>query len=216
MLKLYKILEEVESPVNGKIQVVKSFEGIRILAGGISQSGWLVRKIWDVALKKVKEEKASFKKVLILGLGAGSAAELVSHYFPDAEIIGVDKDPLMVNLGRKYLHLANIPKLKIVEADGAKFVGKAKKGSFDLVLADIYVGSQIPYQFKAMPFLQSVEKILKPDGVACFNHLYSNIEKENAYKLHKKLRKIFPVITQVRPEANIVFICYKLEQTLSD
>lgn len=207
MLKLYKILEEVESPINGKIQVVKTLEGIRILGAGLSQSGWLLKKIWDVALRRVKEEKPEIKKVLVLGLGGGSVAELISYYWPQASMTGVDKDKVMIDLGKRHLNLKSIPNLKIVLGDAEGFIKKTK-GKFDIVLVDIYVGRKIPKQFKKREFIESVADLLTGGGVSCFNHIYSADEKEDAHNFGKKLRKIFPVVKEVRPEANIIFLCF--------
>src|SRR3990167_10338428 len=102
IFNLYKTLEEVDSFVNGKIQVIRTMEGVRILVGEVSQSGWLVRKIWKTALAKIKREGATPKKVLILGLGGGSVAEVVCDFWNEAEIVGLDKDPKMITLGKKY------------------------------------------------------------------------------------------------------------------
>lgn len=208
MFKFFEILEEVESPINGKLQVVRTFEGIRILGAGISQSGWLVRKIWDEALKKLKEEKPDVGSVVILGLGGGSIAELVSYYWPQADIVGVDKDPIMLSLGKKYLHLGEIPNLEVVEGDAVEFIDKRKEKP-DVILVDVYVGQEIPDRFKTEEFLQKLKDTAKKGGVVGVNHLYSSKEKESAHELGRRLRKIFPVVREVYPEANVIFICYK-------
>lgn len=208
MFKLFSILEEVESPYNGKIQVVKTLEGTRILVGGISQSGWLVRNIWDRALKKIRDTFPAVQDILILGLGGGSLAELIQKYWPQAKVIGVDIDPLIVNLGKKYLNLAKVKNLEFIEEDAGKWVAKQKK-KFDLVLVDIYKGEKIPKQFKEEKFIVQVGKLLKPKGVSAFNHLYSYNDKKDAHLLGEKLRKFFPAIVSICPEANIIFVCFK-------
>ncbi len=203
-----KILETVESPINGKIQVVETLEGRRLLVGGISQSGWLVAKVWKTALSKIKEERPDISNVLILGLGGGSAARLVQSNFPQAQITGVDIDKSMVELGKKYLHLGEIDNLRIIISDARRWV-KGAKNKFDLILVDLYIGGKIPKTFTAKKFIRSVTGLLKTGGVVAFNHLYSNIEKKDALKFEKNLRKVFPVLTTVTPEANIIFIAFK-------
>ncbi|MCD2197377.1 class I SAM-dependent methyltransferase [Actinomycetospora endophytica] len=42
-------------------------------------------------------------RVLDLGCGPGSLAGRVAHRFPDAEVVGVDADPVMLELGRRTL-----------------------------------------------------------------------------------------------------------------
>lgn len=207
MLKLYKILEEVDSPINGRIQVVKVFGDIKLMVGGLPQSSRLVKKIWDAALKKLKRERFTPKDVLVLGVAGGSALELLSYYWPGAKITGVEIDPVMLRLGKKYFHLANIPNLDIIEADAQDFVEKTEE-VFDMVLVDLYLGKSVPKQFMEGKFIKKLKGKTGRGGVVAFNHLYSLLEKEDASKLSNKLRKIFPVVKEVRPEANIIFLCF--------
>lgn len=208
MISLVKVLEEVESPCNGRIQVVKTFEGTRILAGGVSQSGWLVRKIWDSALKRLKGTHPDIAHVLIMGLGGGSAAEIIQLYWPEAKIIGVDIDSVMVSLGKKYLSLEKIKNLKFIQANAEEWVAKENKQKFDLVLVDLYQGGEIPDQFKDEKFLLNVKKLLKPKGVAAFNHFYSSQKRKAANLFGSKLRKFFSAMVSICPEANIIFLCF--------
>lgn len=210
MFKLVQVLEEKESPFNGKIKVIKTLEGTGILVEGVSQSGWLVRKVWDKALKQIARKKKDVKKVLILGLGGGSAANLINRYWPDTIITGVDIDPIMVDLGRKYLGLSQVKNLKVVIEDAEKWVGKEEgKRRFNLILVDIYKGGRPPSKFTTEGFIKKVRDLLGPGGIAVFNHLHSAREKEEAALFGAKVRKIFPASTSVKPEANIIFIGYK-------
>lgn len=207
MWGLIKVIDRAESEYNGTVQVVSTLEGTRIVAGGVSQSGWLVAKVWNSALKKIFKTMPVVKSVLILGLGGGSAARLVNKYWPDAKITGVDIDPVMINFGKKYLDLEKIVGLTIVESDAVKFVDSTKE-KYDLVLMDIYTGAIIPEQFVKRKFIEKVKNILKPSGVAAINHLYSSIEREDAKKLEVELRNTFSMLVSVKPEANIIFIAY--------
>lgn len=207
MWGLIKVIDRAESEYNGTVQVVSTLEGTRIVAGGVSQSGFLVAKVWNSALRKILKEKPVLKNVLILGLGGGSAARLVNKYWPDAKITGVDIDPVMINFGKKYLELDQLANLEIVESDAVKFVNRQKE-EYDLILMDIYTGAVIPEVFVGNEFLMKVKGLLKAKGIAAFNHLYSAIEKQDAKELEKELREIFPVITSVKPEANIIFVCF--------
>ncbi|MFH1863767.1 MAG: hypothetical protein ABIJ85_02580, partial [bacterium] len=102
-----KILEERKSKYNGDIKVVKSLGyGTYIQVEGLTQSGGVVTDVWRTTLKKLRTKE--IKNCLILGLGGGSAAKLVRKYWPDCKIIGVDIDPVMAELGKKYLGLGQI------------------------------------------------------------------------------------------------------------
>lgn len=148
----------VDSKFNGQIKIKKYLWETSVWVGGFEQSGPLVKAVWKNALKNVT---IAPKNVLILGLGCGIAAKLISKKFPNALIIGVEIDPVMIEVGKKYFDLEKIPKLKIVCKDAKTFLGKNKK-KFDLILVDVYLGNK-PTIFKFLP--------LTRHGIALINHL---------------------------------------------
>lgn len=210
MFKLFTVVEKVESPYNGTIEVVRDLSGTRILVSGISQSGWLVKRVWKAALRKLRQDGFAPGKVLLLGVGGGSAVELVEEFWPSAKITGVEIDSLMIELGKKYLKLGKAKNLKVAIGDAAKWLTH-NRAKFDLVLVDLYIGGKIPEKVRREKFLELVEYSLSRSGVAAFNHLYSSLEKDVAHKLEGKLHKVFGVVTAVQPEANIIYLCYKGE-----
>ena len=97
-----KILDRELSKYNGELVVKKDFAwGTYIQADGLTQSGGVVKKIWETTFKKLIQIHP--KDVLILGLGGGTIAKLVKKYYPEASITGVEIDPLMIKFGKKYL-----------------------------------------------------------------------------------------------------------------
>ena len=206
---LFQTLEVVKSPINGEIKVIRDFQGVRIIVGGISQSGWLVKKVWDKAVYNASLKKPQAEEVLILGLGGGSALESVGKYWKTAKITGLDLDPEMVNMGKKYISISKFEQLKMVIADAKGWTKSQKPQGYDAILVDLFKGTNIPEFFKSEEFLKSVRRLVKDDGVILFNHLYSNIEKKDAEVLQKELQKIFKNVVAIYPEANIVFLCFK-------
>jgi len=208
-----QILEEVISPVNGKVQVVRSLGlGTYIQAEGLTQSGGIMESVWGKPLKKTKNQKPKIKNILILGLGGGTAAKLVRKYWPYTKITGVDLDPIMVNLGKKYLGLDKLD-VKVVIDDAYNFLKNSKfhipNSIFDLILVDLYVGDKFPEKFESENYIQLIRSVLASDGVAVFNRLYWGEKRPKAMRFLKKLEKNFKNVDVVYPEANIMFICSK-------
>jgi len=203
-----KILEEVESPINGKLTVVRDLlYGVYIKGGGLPQSGGLAEKIWKITLKKIQKD-LKVKKCLIVGMGGGGIAKLVRQYWPDSEIIGVDVDLVMVDLGRKYLNLDKTG-AKVVIADAYEYMANVTKNSekWDLVCVDVYVERSVPKKFETEDFIKLIKKALTIDGTAIFNRLYGKEDKEAAENLHRKLIHIFKKVRPVYPEANVMYVC---------
>ncbi len=204
----YAVLEEVYSSINGKIQVLEDIFGKkRLVVGELTQSGEAVEKIWFKAIKQFSN--LAIKQCLILGLGAGSAAKLVSRFYPGAKIVGIEIDPEIIRLGEKYFGLTEISNLEIKISDATNVIRDRQHVTrkFDMILVDLYLGEQVPASAETDKFLQAVKKILVPDGVAIFNRLYysEKIEKTNTFE--KKLRKIFPKIEAKKIETNKLFLC---------
>ena len=204
-----KIIEEVHSPINGKIEVVKSLGfGTYIKVEGLTQSGGVVYDVWKSTLKEVKKEKPEITKSLILGLGGGSAAKLVKKYWLKAKIIGVDIDPVMIRLGKKYLGLQDI---EIREEDADKFIRKELAGGikYDLILIDMYIGDKVPQKFQADKFTKAIHRLLSEDGLAIFNRLYYGEKRPEAVKFGNRLESLFSNVDYVYPEANLMLVCTK-------
>lgn len=204
-----RILEEVDSPINGKVRVIQSIAwGNHVQAGSLTQSGGVVMGVWRYSLKKVRGQKPEVKSCLILGLGGGSAARLVRKYWSDAEITGVELDPVMIDLGMKYLGLASV-KVNIKIQDAIEFCQKvlAENKKYDLVLIDIYVGDKIPEKFETEDFVKNVKELVAENGTCVFNRLFFDENKGYAIHFGKKLEKYFAKVTPIYPEANVMFVC---------
>lgn len=200
---LFKVLEERNSAINGRIRVIRSLGlGIYIQVENLTQSGGVVYNVWKTTLRKIKRKKDEVEDCLILGLGGGSAASLVKNYWPKAKITGVDIDPVMIELGKKYLGLT---KVKVVIEDAEGFVRKDKK-KFDLILIDTYTGDEFPKEFEKEEFLKQIKKKLKKEGMAIFNRLYYGEKRKEAMRFGESLEKVFSKVERVFPEANILFI----------
>ena len=145
-------LEEADSPINGKISVVKSLGfGTYLQVGNLTQSGGVVSGIWKKTLLKIKTLINEPQNILILGLGGGSCAKLSRKLWPYSIITGVDFDKTIVELGVKYLDLGK-DSAEIVVSDAFEFVEKAvrNKNVYDLITVDLFVGQEFPVIFESM------------------------------------------------------------------
>jgi len=214
-----RVLEKVNSRINGKVEVIKSFAfGTYIQVGGLTQSGGVVNSVWKAALKKLKNEKTKKRKnCLILGVGGGGNAAIVGRLWPGAKITGVDIDPVMVEMGKKYFGLDELGVELVIE--DAKIFLKSKiknlparqvgpKSKFDLILVDLYVGDNYPTRFESDDYIHLVKTTLASGGVAIFNRLYYGKKRKDAVRFSEKLEKIFPKVEVIYPEANVIYICY--------
>lgn len=129
-------IETVASKFNGQIKVTKFRGQYSIWTSGFEQSGPIyVEKVWKKGLEKINFLP---KNILILGLGCGTVVKLISQKWPRARISGVEIDPVMIKLGKKYFGLDNFSQLKIILGDAKK----QKLSGYDLIICDAYLGAK--------------------------------------------------------------------------
>ena len=209
LLKGETVLEEVTSPANGKITVHKSLAwGTYLSVGNLTQSGGVVRDIWKSTLTKLKKENSDVKDCLILGIGGGSNAQLVRKFWQYSRITGIDFDQVIVDLGKKYLGLDDI-NVKLIVSDAYEFVENEAKfdHKYDLILIDLYVGSEYPFVFESDEFIKHIKSLLHEQGRVIFNRLYSDEKRSSASKFGQKLEKTFSKVEYFYPQANLMLIC---------
>lgn len=128
-----------------RIEVHESVRGRELCVDGTFASlwrpGWVTTgSVWDALaaplLSLPPERRGS---ILLLGLGAGSAARLARALLPEARIVGVERDPEVIHAARTHFQLDELL-LEVVLADARQFLARAKE-KFDAVLEDIFVGA---------------------------------------------------------------------------
>ncbi len=110
------------------------------------------------------------KRVLIIGLGAGGISTYLGRFLPDATIDGVELDPGVIDVAKKYFGIRETSKVRLIESDGRVFLNRHKE-TYDVILVDAFTGSYIPFHLMTKEFYRLVQDRLAPNGVAAFNFL---------------------------------------------
>lgn len=209
-----KTIEKRNSKVSGTIEVVKHFGRLSITAGGYTQSGGLVHTIWEHVLRQIAAEgKNDPTRCLILGLGAGSAAMVTSQLWPNAEIVGIEIDPVMISLGKKYFSLKRLFNLTIVNVDAVAWVieqtTRPVSIGYDLMLVDLYIGGSPPEGSLQHRFLRGIRRLLTDDGQAIYNLLITSRKPVKVWEFRKLLNTEFERVKRLPSPANALFSVHK-------
>jgi spermidine synthase len=170
--------------VDGAVQSVAPEDGHR-------GSGY-----WAAMIPNVKPKHA-----LILGLGAGTVAHLLTRRFGPVPIIAVDDDPETVKVARDEFDL-NLDNLEIVIGDAFDYV-EASSDEFDLILVDLYHGARPAAGMVSKPFLTGLRRILARRGLVVFN-LYSGYLTDERIA---RLRAAFRSVDIVPAASNRIVFC---------
>lgn len=215
LTKLYStivptLVEARDSDYNQTIQVYKHLGSHRIVVENLTQSGGMVQKIWKQAiiyLDKKYYSKQKPKNILILGSSAGSTIVTISKIWPDTHVTGIEIDPVMIEIGKRYFGLGEIKNTKIINADAFKWLDKNDR-QFDLVFTDLYIGRGIPEPAETVEFFENVRNHLKPRGHAVFNRLTLTDQKQQAEQFKQNLEKVFKTVNRIPTTTNWLLLAY--------
>lgn len=122
---------------------------------------------WDAALLPPVLNPGG-RKYLFLGVGGGTAPGLVSRYFPDITLTGVEIDPVILEAGRLYFEMDRVP-MKVVVADARLYLLNSGE-SYDFMMVDVYRDNRsIPFHLATREFFELVQDRLAPNGVLLMN-----------------------------------------------
>jgi len=205
-----ELIEIVYSSYNGNLKVIKDEYGYNIISNKIIQSGLVIRKIWESVLIKIKNRAPEIKQALILGLGAGSVLQVLLELWPNILISGIEIDPVMINLGKKYYKLDTLLNLKIINTSAFEWIGNPGSNIFDIVLVDLFLKRNPRKILLESRFIERINNITTGKGIIIFNFLYhTKKDKKYVNGFSTKIKKIFPKIQPSRAESNYMFMCFK-------
>lgn len=212
-----EVLERVHSGVNGEIVVAENlFDGKELRIGGVTQSGRLVERLWKTGMEEIYDRRDPVQDCLILGLGGGDAARLVAERWPGCKIVGVEIDPEIVNLGKKYFGLSGIKNMEVVIGDAIKIISDkqslmlrnkkyVRSKEYDLILVDLYLGRDFPKEAESKEFLQGLKNILSEKGLVIINRLYyTSFFQKEAESFLLKVKEIFSKVETKKAVTNLL------------
>jgi predicted membrane-bound spermidine synthase len=121
-------------------------------------------RIMPVALAYPQETK----RILIIGLGAGSLSTYLGRAMPDAQIDVVELDPGVIAAAKKYFGLRETDKVRFIESDGRVYLNR-HKDVYDLILLDAFRELGVPFHLLTREFYTLVKEHLAPGGAVASN-----------------------------------------------
>jgi hypothetical protein len=107
-------------------------------------------------------------RVAILGNAGGTTARELGVFYPRAAVDGVELDPAVTRLARRWLGLGEIPRLHVVTADARPFLRRTHE-RFDLIAVDAYRQPYVPFYLATREFFRLARDRLTPGGAIALN-----------------------------------------------
>jgi spermidine synthase len=169
------VLFEGESPYQ--------FVQIRQLAGGerILQlnEGWAQHSVWQrdtvitdgvwdhfSLIPALHAERVS--DVAVIGNAGGTVGRAYGELWPDVNVLGIEIDPLVTDVGRRWLGLEENPRVEVATADGRTWL-QTNDRRFDAIFLDAYKQPYIPFYLTTQEFFDLTRERLRPGGMVAAN-----------------------------------------------
>ncbi|MEO8035705.1 MAG: fused MFS/spermidine synthase, partial [Acidobacteriota bacterium] len=137
--------------------------------------------------------RPDIKRVLMIGLGGGTAAKQFVRYYPDVTFDVVEVDPMVVHVAQQFFGVQPGGRLRIHLGDGRTFVQRSAE-RWDLIIIDAYTegryGVTIPPHLATREFFNDVASHLTEGGILHFHCVFTNSPLLPA--IEKTIANVFP------------------------
>jgi spermidine synthase len=133
-------------------------------------------------------------RVALVGLAGGTVARQFTAIDGPIPIDGVELDPKIVDVGRRYFQMTE-PNLHVTVADGRYWMA-TEAGRYDVILVDAYRQPYIPFYLTTREFFANVRAHLRAGGVVIINVGHPPGSDALERVVSATLRAAFPVVVR--------------------
>lgn len=175
-------LATYNSSLSGKLEVWMVNGKLVLNSAHANQSYDSLHHVFAQVFDEIQLANQPVRNALLLGLGAGSVPALIEEELVmNCKITAVEKDPLMIELGKKYFDLNRFKHLQIVLDDALHYVASCKK-QFELIIIDLFVDDHVPEPFTDEVFLTDLNRLLSNEGFVLFNMIVQTPSQLEQFK----------------------------------
>jgi spermidine synthase len=138
---------------------------------------------------------APARRMVVLGLGAGSSVLATRLIAPEIDVDAVEIDPQVVEAGVRYFGLERgSPRLRVHVADARRWIAR-DRGTYDIAHVDLYHGGPyVPFYLNTVEFFRQVRQRLSPDGLLMNNVFDPGAGQELLNGTAATLARVFPAV----------------------
>jgi hypothetical protein len=150
---------------------------------------------WDAYLAVPPLLGRPLERVAILGNAGGTTARELGVYYPGAAVDGVELDPAVTRVGRRYFGLGDNPRLTVHDADARPFL-RSTDMRYDLIVVDAYRQPYVPFYLATREFFRLVREHLTPGGIVVLNVAAVPNDKRLVHAVGGTLAAEFPQVLE--------------------
>jgi spermidine synthase len=180
------------------IRVVRDGKGraLELNEGVVTHSVWrpdtvLTGRYWDLFLLLPPLLPHPPRDMLVIGNAGGTMARAYGRFYPGISIDGVELDPKLNWVARRYFGAGDNPRLRLIAADGRPYLERTSK-RYDLIVVDAYRQPYVPFYLATSEFFRLVRRHLTPGGAVALNVAATPDDKRLSDAIGTTLLTAFP------------------------
>jgi len=137
----------------------------------------------------------------LIGLAGGTTARQYSEVFGALPIDGVEIDPAIVDVGRRFFGL-DLPNLRVIVQDGRYYLAHSDR-HYNIVIVDAYRPPYIPFQLTTVEFFRLVRDHLTADGVVAINVARTETDYTLVNAIASTLKAVYPSVYVIDTQSDL-------------
>jgi spermidine synthase len=133
-------------------------------------------------------------RIAILGDAAGTTSRAFEEFFPRTRVDGVEIDPKLSEIGRRYFDMNN-PRLHLYHEDARPFL-RRHDVRYDEIQLDAYRQPYIPFYLTTKEFFETVRERLRPGGTLIVNVGHPEGQDELERVVSATIGAVFPHVAR--------------------
>lgn len=148
----------------------------------------------------------STKRILMLGVGAGTAFAQLQSFFPKASLTGVDIDRKIMEAGVNYFGLRPRPTDRLLVLDARRFLQRTQT-PYEVVAMNLFSsGLFIPFYLATQECFSLVAKQLSPKGWVVMNIIDMGPNKRLSRHILWTAKQVFSHVYEAKIGSNVVML----------
>jgi spermidine synthase len=123
---------------------------------------------WDQFLLAPVMHGPGFRSLAMIGYAGGTVGRAYGSYWPGVNVLGIELDPEVTAIGRRYFGLASNPRVRVATADGRPYLA-THSTRYDAIFLDAFRQPYIPFYLTTQEFWRLAYERLQPGGMVMAN-----------------------------------------------
>lgn len=152
------------------------------------------------------------KSILMLGLGAGSAIDILNRKCNwSHQITVIEIDQRLIDIAKEHFNLSDYEHVNTIQGDASVRIHELELNQFDLIIDDVFWDDDIPAFCRTPEYLETNASLLNKRGVYMRNTMV--LKAEASHQFEKALKTTFPEVHSVTHQVykNKIYFCRKVK-----